>query len=169
LHQDGCYPQGSGALAEQGAGEGEGATLNVPLPPGSGRGAYLAALDRVVVPALERYRPELIVIACGLDAGGFDPLGRMQLSAAAFGEMTGRMIDVASSLCGGRHVAAHEGGYSAAHVPFCGLAVVEALSGLDAGIDDPFGYVDGQGGQELQAHQRDAVDAAARLVDGIPA
>jgi acetoin utilization deacetylase AcuC-like enzyme len=169
LHQDGCYPQGSGTLAEQGAGAGEGVTLNVPLPPGSGRGAYLAALDRVVVPALERYRPELIVIACGLDAGGFDPLGRMQLSAAAFGEMTGRMIDVASSLCGGRLVAAHEGGYSAAHVPFCGLAVVEALSGLDAGIDDPFGYVDGQGGQELQAHQRDAIDAATRLVDGVPA
>jgi acetoin utilization deacetylase AcuC-like enzyme len=168
LHQDDCYPQGSGSRAERGAGAGEGATLNVPLPPGSGRGAYLAALDRVVVPALERFRPELIVIACGLDAGGFDPLGRMQLSAAAFGAMTARILDAASSLCEGRLAAAHEGGYSAAHVPFCGLAVIEALSGLEAGVDDPFAYVEGQGGQELQPHQRDAVDAAAQLVHGVP-
>lgn len=141
----------------------------MPLPPGSGRGAYLAALDRVVVPALERFRPELIVVACGLDAGGFDPLGRMQLSAAAFGEMTERLRDAAGRLCGGRLAAAHEGGYSAAHVPCCGLAVIEALSGLDAGVDDPFAYVEGQGGQELQPHQRDAVEAASRLVEGVPA
>jgi acetoin utilization deacetylase AcuC-like enzyme len=169
LHQDDCYPRGSGSRDERGAGKGAGATLNVPLPPGSGRGAYLAALDKVVLPALERYRPELIVIACGLDAGGFDPLGRMQLSAAAFGEMTRRVVDAAASLCGGRLVAAHEGGYSALHVPFCGLAVIEALSGLDAGVDDPFAYLDGQGGQGLAPHQRDAVEAAARLVAGVPA
>ncbi len=168
LHQDGCFPQGSGTREERGAGAGEGATLNVPLPPGAGRGAYHAALEQVVVPALERFGPELIVIACGLDAGGFDPLGRMQLSAATFGEMTRVMVDVAGSVSDGRLVAAHEGGYSTAHVPFCGLAVVEALSGLDAGIVDPFAYVDGQAGQELQPHQREAVEAAARLVDDVP-
>ena len=121
-----------------------------------------------MVPALERFRPELIVIANGLDAGGFDPLGRMQLSAATFGELTRTMVGVAASLCAGRLVAAHEGGYSAIHVPFCGLAVIEALSGLDAGVDDPFGYLDGQAGQDLQAHQDTAVEAAARLVDGVP-
>jgi acetoin utilization deacetylase AcuC-like enzyme len=109
------------------------------------------------------------VIACGFDAGGFDPLGRMQLSAATFGEMAERLCAAAARLCGGRLVAAHEGGYSAAHVPFCGLAVIEALSGLDAGVDDPFAYVDGQAGQKLQAHQADAVEAAARLVEGVPA
>ena len=53
---------------------------------------------------------------------------------------------------------AHEGGYSAVHVPFCGLAVIEALSGLDTGVDDPFAYVEGQEGQELQPHQREAVE-----------
>ena len=61
LHQDGCYPQGSGR-ARSGARPGGGGDLNVPLPPGSGRGAYLAAFDRVVLPALERFRPELILI-----------------------------------------------------------------------------------------------------------
>ena len=169
LHQDGLYPERSGGLAERGGGAGLGATLNVPLPAGSGRGAYLAALDRVVVPALERFRPELIVIACGYDAGALDPLGRMLLSAAAFGEMTAKLLDAAARLCDGRLVAAHEGGYSAGHVPFCGLAVIEALSGLSAGIEDPFAYLGQVPGQELQPHQHEAVEAAARLVDGVPA
>jgi acetoin utilization deacetylase AcuC-like enzyme len=169
LHQDGLYPLRSGTLDETGGGQGQGATLNVPLPAGSGRGAYLAALDRVVVPALERFRPELIVIACGFDAGALDPLGRMLLSASAFGEMTGRLLDAAARLCAGRLIAAHEGGYSAGHVPFCGLAVIEKLSGLSAGIEDPFAYLDQVAGQELQPHQREAVEASARLVEGVPA
>ena len=92
----------------------------------------------------------------------------MLLSASAFGEMTGRLLDAAARLCDGRLVAAHEGGYSAGHVPFCGLAVVEALSGLSAGIDDPFAYLDHVTGQELQPHQHEAVEAAARLVPGVP-
>ena len=160
LHQDGLYPAGSGAAVERGAGAGAGTTLNVPLPPGSGTGAYLEALDRVVVPALERFRPELIVIACGFDAGALDPLGRMLLPASAFGELTGRMLDAADRLCGGRLVASHEGGYSAGHVPFCGLAVIEALSGLSAGIDDPFASLAALPGQELQPHQEAAIAAA---------
>ena len=160
LHQDGLYPAGSGAALERGAGAGAGTTLNVPLPPGSGTGAYLEALDRVVVPALERFRPELIVIACGFDAGALDPLGRMLLPASAFGELTGRMLDAADRLCGGRLVASHEGGYSAGHVPFCGLAVIEALSGLSAGIDDPFASLAALPGQELQPHQEAAIAAA---------
>jgi acetoin utilization deacetylase AcuC-like enzyme len=168
LHQDGLYPAHSGLVEETGVGAGTGTTLNVPLPAGSGTGAYLNALDRVVVPALEAFRPELIVVACGFDAGALDPLGRMMLPAATFGAMTARLLDAAGPLCGGRLVASHEGGYSAGHVPFCGLAVIETLSGLSAGIDDPFAYLAAAPGQELAPHQRAAVDRAAALVDGIP-
>jgi len=168
LHQDGLYPARSGVLTETGAGAGVGATLNVPLPAGSGTGAYLAALDQVVVPALEAFAPELIVIACGFDAGALDPLGRMLLPAAAFGEMTGRLLDAADRLCRGRLVASHEGGYSAGHVPFCGLAVIETLSGISAGIDDPFDYLARIPGQAIEPHQQAAVDAAAALVGGVP-
>jgi acetoin utilization deacetylase AcuC-like enzyme len=167
LHQDGSYPARSGLLAETGAGAGAGATLNVPLPPGAGAGAYLDALDRVVVPSLEAFRPELIVIACGFDAGALDPLGRMLLTGSAFRAMTDRLLDVSARLCEGRLVASHEGGYSAGHVPFCGLAVIEALSGLSAGIDDPFAYLEDMPGQELAPHQRAAVDAAAALLGGV--
>ena len=142
LHQDGLYPARSGGLEQNGTGAGEGATLNVPLPAGSGRGAYLAALERVVVPALERFRPELIVVACGFDAGALDPLGRMLLSAAAFGELTGGAARRGRTACAaGDSSASHEGGYAAGHVPFCGLAVIERLSGESAGVEDPFAYL----------------------------
>jgi len=159
IHQDGAYPPLSGGIGERGAGAGEGATLNVPLPAGSGSGAYMAALDQVVLPALDRFEPGLIVIACGFDAGCLDPLGRMLLPAATFGEMTKRVLDAAERLCDGHLLASHEGGYSAGHVPFCGLAVIEALSGLSAGIDDPFAFLAETPGQEVQPHQ-EAVLAA---------
>ena len=168
VHQDGAYPPDSGASAEQGAGAGTGATLNVPLPPGSGQGAYLAALDRVVLPALDRFAPDLIVIACGFDAGGLDPLGRMLLPAATFGEMTARVLEAASRLCDGRVVAAHEGGYSAGHVPFCGLAVIEAMTGVSAGVEDPFAFLAYAGGQQLQPHQEAVIEEAAAHVGLVP-
>ncbi len=168
LHQDGLYPAESGPVDETGAGAGAGATLNVPLPAGSGRGAYLSAVDRVVVPALERFRPELIVIACGFDAGALDPLGRMLLSAGAFGELTERLVDAASRICDGRLVLSHEGGYSAGHVPFCGLATIEALSGLSADIEDPFAYLGEVPGQDLQSHQQAAIDAAVANLGLVP-
>jgi acetoin utilization deacetylase AcuC-like enzyme len=168
LHQDGLYPAGSGLLSEAGGGAGMGTTLNVPLPAGSGTGAYLDALDRVVVPALDAFAPELIVVACGFDAGALDPLGRMLLPASAFGAMTERLLDAAARVCDGRLVASHEGGYSAGHVPFCGLSVIEALSGLSAGIEDPFAYLAAVPGQELAPHQRAAVDRAAALVAMVP-
>ncbi|MEP6892313.1 MAG: class II histone deacetylase [Gaiellaceae bacterium] len=167
LHQDGLYPAESGSVDESGVGAGAGTTLNIPLPAGSGRGAYLSALDRVVLPALERFRPELIVIACGFDAGALDPLGRMLLAAGAFGELTERLLETAARVCNGRLLVSHEGGYSAGHVPFCGLAVIEALSGLSAGIEDPFAYLGEIPGQELQPHQAAAIDAAAARVEHV--
>ena len=96
------------------------------------------------------------MIACGFDAGALDPLGRMLLPAAAFGAMTERLLDVTAALWRSAR-ASHEGGYSAGHVPFCGLSVIEALSGLSAGIDDPYAYLADIPGQELMPHQRAAV------------
>jgi len=168
LHQDGLYPAESGSVDETGVGAGAGATLNIPLPAGSGRDAYLSAVDRIVVPALERFRPELIVVACGFDGGALDPLGRMLLAAAAFGELTERLLTAAGRICEGRLVLSHEGGYSAGHVPFCGLATIESLSGLSAGIEDPFGYLAEIPGQALQPHQEVAIDRAAANVAHIP-
>jgi acetoin utilization deacetylase AcuC-like enzyme len=161
IHQDNCFPPNSGAVDAVGAGPGEGFNLNVPLPPGSGRGAYLAAFERVVLPALRAYRPQFILVASGFDAAGHDPLGRNMLYSAVYGEMTQMLLELADDLCGGRIMMTHEGGYSPSIVPFCGLRVLEALSGAQANIADPFEFALAHVGyQDLQAHQ-DAVIARA--------
>ena len=94
-------------------------------------------MERVVVPALDRFRPDLIVVACGFDAAAVDPLGRMLCTADTFRQMTRMMIDAADRLCGGRLVLVHEGGYSEVYVPFCGHAVLEELSGAPVHAADP--------------------------------
>lgn len=161
LHQDNYFPPGRGRLDDVGEGAGRGYNLNLPLPPGSGHGAYEAAFARVVLPALQRFRPELLLVASGFDAGAMDPLGRMLLTSDTYRRMTRSLLGAAEELCGGRLVLCHEGGYSTAHVPFCGLAVLEELSGSSTGVVDPFlGFFAGVGGQELQPHQ-DAVIRAA--------
>ncbi len=169
LHQDCLFPPASGLLREQGEGAGFGANLNIPLPPGCGDGAYLAALERVVVPALKRFRPDLIVIASGLDASGVDPLGRMMVTSEGYRRMTRLLIGAADELCDGRLIAAHEGGYSATYVPYCGLAIIEELSGHRTGVTDDWAPLMAEwGGQEAAPHQLAAIDAAASLLPAVP-
>jgi acetoin utilization deacetylase AcuC-like enzyme len=162
IHQDRLFPQNSGFLHERGGPGAEGANLNLALTPGCGDGAYLAAMERVALPALERFKPDVVIVACGFDAGAFDPLGQQLVSTAGFVGLTRALIQAASGLCDGRVVMSHEGGYNPATVPFNALGVLEELAGIDTGITDPFQpVVDGIAGQELQPHQRDAIDKAA--------
>ncbi len=153
IHQDRLFPPDSGGIDELGAGT----NVNIPLPPGCGEGAYLEAMRRVVVPAVRAFAPELIMVACGFDASALDPLGRMQLRASSFARLTREVLDVDS-----RVVCVHEGGYSEYYVPFCGLAVLEQLSGVRTGVEDPYFPADRElAYDELQEHQRRAIDAAA--------
>lgn len=138
IHQQSGYLQVSGEADEIGAGAGAGYNLNIPLPAGCGDGAYRAAFDQIVLPALEAFGPELVVVACGYDAGRFDPLGRMLLDGVTFRWMTRAMLDVAERHSQGRLVFTHEGGYCPASVPFFGLAVMEELSGIGTDAACPF-------------------------------
>lgn len=165
IHQDNFYPYDSGHLANNGSGAGLGYNLNLPLPPGSGAGAYLAAFERVVIPALYRFKPELIVVASGFDAGGIDPFGRMMMHSAGYRDLTRMLKAAAADLCRGRVVISHEGGYSPWLTPYCGLAVMEELSGVSTHINDPFlPIMQAWGHQELQPHQALTIDAAAALL-----
>lgn len=137
LHQERNYPLDTGGPEARGEGPGEGANLNIPLPQGAGHATYLAAMERIVAPALRHFAPEAIVIACGYDASAMDPLGRMLATAETFRAMTALLRDLADELCEGRLVAVHEGGYSEVHVPFCGHAVLEELSGAPVSAPDP--------------------------------
>jgi acetoin utilization deacetylase AcuC-like enzyme len=137
LHQDGCFPPGYNGAEDRGAGEGQGANINIPLLPGGGHAVYMRAFERIVIPALEAFKPELIVVASGLDASVVDPLARMNLHSDSYRAMTASIVDAAERLCQGHLVVVHEGGYSETYVPFCGHALVEALSGETSDVVDP--------------------------------
>ncbi len=169
IHQDNLFPHDSGAITSTGDGAGAGCNINIPLPSGSGGGAYIAAMEQVVLPALERYKPDLIVVPCGFDASSMDPLGRMMLSSKTYRLMTEMVTQAATAYCEGRLVMTHEGGYSASYVPYCGLAVIETMLGIDSGIEDPWcASIEAYAGQQLMPHQAAIVKEAANLVQKVP-
>lgn len=138
LHQEALYPADTGRVEEIGEGAGRGTTLNIPLPPGTGDHGYQLAFTEIVVPALRAFVPELILIAAGQDPAASDPLGRMSVTTEGFRAMAGHVCDVADELCAGRVLAVQEGGYSADHMPYCVLAIVERLAGRECRFDrDP--------------------------------
>lgn len=137
LHQENCFPAGYSGYEERGIGKGLGYNLNIPLPAGSGHQAYLHALETRIIPEIEKFQPDMIIIACGFDANALDPLARMLLHSESFKEMTQKIQAVADKVCDGRVVAVHEGGYSESYVPFCGVGVIEGLLGVDSEIVDP--------------------------------
>ena len=163
VHQENNYPPGSGGWQARGEGAGEGHNFNIPLQPGGGHDTYLHAFRRIVVPALKAHRPDLIVVACGFDASGVDPLSRMMASPETFAEMTRMMMEAAAELCGGRLVLVHEGGYSELHVPFCGHAVLQVLSGSAISAPDPLHsrLSSQQPNERFAAFQRGLIDEMA--------
>lgn len=110
LHQYPYYP-GSGAAEEQGEGPGLGYTVNIPMAVGSSDDEYRAAFGEIVLPALQNYEPELLMISCGFDAHYADPLGGMNLTSAFYGEMTAMLVNAANEYCKGRIISVLEGGY----------------------------------------------------------
>ncbi|WP_458791390.1 class II histone deacetylase [Yoonia sp. MH D7] len=136
IHQDRNYPMDTGAFADRGRGAGLGYNLNIPLPPGVGHTGYLAAMDRLALPAIRDFAPDVLIVACGYDAAANDPLGRMLATAETFRAMTRRVMDTTTKI-----VMVHEGGYSETYVPFCGHAVLQEMSGSQIAAPDPFGDV----------------------------
>jgi acetoin utilization deacetylase AcuC-like enzyme len=166
IHQDNSFPPDSGHMSETGEGKGKGFNINIPLPAGSGVGAYEAAFDRVIVPALRAYKPNLIIVPSGFDAGAFDPLGRQMMTGSGYRSVTKKLMEVADEVCHGRIVMCHEGGYNGSTVPFFGLAVMETLSGISTATVDPFDAVlGGLGGQSLQPHQDAVIKQAEGLIN----
>jgi acetoin utilization deacetylase AcuC-like enzyme len=136
LHQHNWYPKLSGELEQVGTGAGAGYTVNIPLPAGTGDRGYRAAFEQLVIPIGLQYRPQLVIISAGQDANWLDPLAQMMVTQAGFRTMSNLMLGLAEETCEGRLVMLQEGGYSAVYVPYCTIAAVEPLLGIDQGVVD---------------------------------
>lgn len=164
VHQDRLFPVDSGMVDEQGAGNGAGSNINIPLPAGSGDGAYWSVVEEVASPAIRAFKPDLIMVSSGFDPSAFDPLGRMSVTSGGFRGVAERLLQIADEVCEGRIVFSHEGGYSAVHVPFCGIAVLETLSGIATDVEDPFNISVGESPtRQLEAWQTETIARSAAL------
>ena len=128
VHQAGIYP-GGGWPHELGNERGAGFTLNVPLRPGAGDQAMLRAIDEIFTPAIEAYRPELLLISAGFDAHRDDPLGDLNVSVAGFAQMADRLCRLSEQFCENRVVAVLEGGYDVRALAESTAAVIAVLDG----------------------------------------
>ncbi len=106
-HQSPCYP-GTGLVWEQGVANN---IVNAPLKPGDGSAAFRAAWERTILPALENFAPQLLIISAGFDAHRDDPLAQLRVETADYAWLTDRLVDLADKHCKGRVVSMLEGGY----------------------------------------------------------
>jgi acetoin utilization deacetylase AcuC-like enzyme len=125
-HQHPWYP-GTGRANETGAGKGTGTTLNCPLPAGSGRTEILSAFENQLVPAMKKFRPELVYISAGFDSREGDPLGHFRLTDRDFSDLTKVVREIANESAQDRIVSILEGGYSIDGLAKGVLAHVTAL------------------------------------------
>jgi acetoin utilization deacetylase AcuC-like enzyme len=109
-HPSFLYP-GTGRRWETGKGAGEGTTLNAPMAPGAGDAEYRLAFEQMLRPAIDAFRPEIMLISAGFDAHRDDPLADIQLTEEGFRFMTRFVVEMADRHCGGRIVSLLEGGY----------------------------------------------------------
>ncbi len=109
-HQVPLYP-GTGMADETGIGDAVGTTLNVPMPPGSEPSNYVETFQKILKPALLDFSPDFLIISAGFDAHRLDPLSAINMTADGFASLTDILCEIAADTCGGRLIAALEGGY----------------------------------------------------------
>jgi acetoin utilization deacetylase AcuC-like enzyme len=126
VHQHPWYP-GTGSPDEHGDGKGRGLIVNNPFAAGSGRKEIVGVFRDALVPAADRFKPQLVMISAGFDSRAGDPLGRFTLTDRDFAELTDLLIGIARQHAGGRIVSVLEGGYSLEGLP---LAVASHLERL---------------------------------------
>ena len=117
-HQYPFYP-GTGHYSETGIGEGAGATLNCPMPAGATDEIYQEAFSQIILPKIDEFKPDIILISAGFDAHHADPLANINLSTESFGWMTERIMEKAAQYSDNRIISLLEGGYNLDALPKC--------------------------------------------------
>ncbi|WP_291831470.1 histone deacetylase [Marinobacter sp.] len=127
IHRASPFYPGSGSLTDIGAGRGEGTTINVPMPGGSGDEAYLKAMREILVPAADYFKPDLVLVSAGFDAHWFDLA--LNVTYEGFAAMTGIVQQIADKHCNGRLVMVLEGGYNTESLSRGVHTVLQVLAG----------------------------------------
>jgi acetoin utilization deacetylase AcuC-like enzyme len=127
-HQYPFYP-GTGAAGDVGRGKGMGYTVNVPLEAGATDGDYHEVFKALVIPVIDQFKPELVMISAGFDAHGRDPLARMRLSTPGYASLTKSLSEAADRHCHGRVVGVTEGGYDLPALKACLQMSIAVLDG----------------------------------------
>lgn len=127
-HQYPYYP-GTGWINEVGEGEGRLATANLPLPAFSGDAAFMQGMDRFILPLLDRFQPEMLLVSFGFDPHFDDPLGNLQLTSGGYGDLIRELAAWSDENCQGKIALFLEGGYNLEAAGACSLTAVAALLG----------------------------------------
>ncbi len=125
-HQYPHYP-GTGWIDEVGKGEGDGFTVNVPLPAGTDDAGYLYALNNVLVPIAKEFEPEFVLVSAGFDAHVADPLASMNVTTRGFGLFMDLIKEIAEKSCKGKIVISLEGGYNLDAIAKSAVSVFNSL------------------------------------------
>ena len=131
IHQYPHYP-GTGSRSETGTGTGKGTTLNCPMNAGADNDTYTEAFTEKILPAVDRFRPDMILISAGFDAHQADPLGSINLTADYYGWMTKRLMECADRHCNGRLLSVLEGGYDLDALAFSVATHIKTLKSFDS-------------------------------------
>lgn len=134
MHEYPCYP-GTGQATDIGRGPGAGFTVNVPIEPGATDGDYALVVEQVVVPVLDEFAPEILLVSAGFDAHERDPLAHMRLTRTGFAVVMRALVAVADRHAGGRVVAVTEGGYDLSALRESLDAAVDVLAGAPVETD----------------------------------
>jgi acetoin utilization deacetylase AcuC-like enzyme len=155
LHQYPFWP-GTGSMNEVGTGAGRGSTVNLPMPAGTSGDAYRLGFDEVVLPAIERHRPDWVLVSAGFDAHRADPITDLGLSAGDFADFTAIVRQAAPA---GRLIAFLEGGYDLHALE---SSVTACVAGLAGELLAPEKRTSGDGDGGATARAGEAVRAVAR-------
>ncbi len=132
------YP-GTGHWREIGTGAGNGTTLNIPLPPHAGDEAFVHVYEEIVLRAVRRFDPQLIIVSSGYDCHWADPLAPMQMSVVGYTRLAQMILSLADEVCDGRLVLALEGGYSYEALAAGVVATLQVMRGRPELARDPLG------------------------------
>ena len=125
-HQYPFYP-GTGSVREIGSGDAEGTVINIPLEEGVGDNGFKKVYEEIVLPAVRRFNPDMILVSAGYDAHRDDPLANMNLSLSGFNWISRELIKLSDEICSGKIIFFLEGGYN---LDILQKGVINTIKGL---------------------------------------